>query len=384
MSEPSPLETTKVIARTVGDGDGREAAGAGDNAAGRPPTGTDAAGSTAVKNSPLAADKDVVEGGDGLDQKLRSTSFWIRYLEAESLVETETEGSSAKMAAPNSGVASHPASENWLLLATFAGFMGLLVVGTVDWIFGLAERVPLLGMVAAGAAILAAVGGGGWVAREALALRKLREAEAVRKDWARADGEVLRGLIRTLGHHLREEAAAERAAADVEGAGPAAARRRAAKEMLGRRDADVVKLVSSAARQSFFIVAASPTTLIELIFLFVRVARLLREIAVVYGYRPGVLALRAFALSAARDAGAVAAASMLGEAVAGRAVGALGKALGGGVVAAWRVSRLGLMALVAIRPIPLEAHEHAELSRAIGDAVVSLNTTEEGDNSTVT
>jgi len=143
----------------------------------------------------------------------------------------------------------------------------------------------------------------------------------------------------------------------------------------------------------------------------------LREIATIYGYRPGVLALRALALSAVRDAGAVAVASALGEAVAdtvgrtatelgdsmmtgattsaavagigpilgvaatvvgagvsvaGRLVSSAGGPLSGGVTAAWRISRFGLMALIAARPIPLDDHERAELLREIRASALRL------------
>jgi hypothetical protein len=72
-----------------------------------------------------------------------------------------------------------------------------------------------------------------------------------------------------------------------------------------------------------------------------------------------------------------------GLSVVGHVVGKSGGALGGGTAAAWRISRFGLMALIAARPIPLDQEERDELVRAIRQAALDWGRQQEAPTNSV-
>jgi putative membrane protein len=298
-----------------------------------------------------------------------------------------------------------PAKRSWLAWSLVLGVAGVALIGTMDWALGLIERLPLLGLPAALALAALVVGIVGLVWHEALAMRRLREVERVRGAWRQADGDALRGLIRQVGDDVGDPARARRAADQVEEQGPEAARRIFSREVLHTRDTQAAEAIATAARQGFVMVAASPSPALDALLLIARAVRLLRDVAVIYGYRPGALALRSLALAAGRDAAAVAVADAMAQAVAesasreldrvgtamtsaglaatatgagaiigvpiaasgvmlslfGRSVGATGGPIGGGGVAAWRLYRFGILALIASRPLPFDQQELDEI-----------------------
>jgi len=278
----------------------------------------------------------------------------------------------------------------------------------------LLNRIPVLGIPAVLAAAAFVGGGIGLIVREVLALRRLADVGEVRAAWANADGDRLRQLITRVGRDLEETAGARRAADVVDDAGPDAARRIMSREVLAPRDKQAAAAVASAARQGFVMVTASPSPFLDSALLLARAAHLVRQIAVIYGYRPGAVTLRSLAIAAGRDAGAVAIADAFAQAAAesasrtvekagaavavmgagatatgigavvglpvtvlglamsvvGKAIGPAGGAVGGGVTAAWRLHRFGLMVLVAARPLPLDSVELDEVkSRTRADVL---------------
>jgi putative membrane protein len=294
---------------------------------------------------------------------------------------------------------------NWLVWLALTGVFGLISVGLAEWILDLLQRLPILGGPAAVAAI--ALGGAvlGLTLLEVLALRRLRDVEQIRSAWDGADGERLRRLILRVGRDMGNTAGARRAADLVDDAGPDAARRLLSREVLAESDRQVSAAVAKAARHGAVIVAASPSPFIDAVLLLGIAMRLLRQIAVVYGYRPGTLALRSLAISAWRDAGAIVLADALAQAatqsasetaertgeamktmgaaattsgigalvgvplaaagvglsMAGRALGPAGGPVGAGAAAAWRLYRFGLIVLVSARPLPFDEAELRDL-----------------------
>lgn len=349
-------------------------------------------------------------------------------IEAKPLIAVETLGTSdpvhpkpeveATAEAPTRPDASRTRG-GWLVWTVVVGTVLIALVGTLEWVLGLLVRMPLLGAPAALGAALLVTGLLGLVGREIAALRRLRDVRQIREEVPRADGDRLRALLIRIGADVGAMPIAQRAADAVEDHGPDAARRMLSREALAPRDRTAALMVGSAARQGFVMVTASPSPAFDSALLVVRAARLLREIATVYGYRPSALALRSLALAATRDAGAVAVANALAEAAAeatsrslakggdavvgigsaitagsgtagavvgvplavvgvamslfGRTVGAAGGAVGGGATAAWRLYRFGLMVLVAARPLPFDGNEMTELSREARREVMRLS-----------
>jgi putative membrane protein len=310
----------------------------------------------------------------------------------------------------------------WLLGLLLIGVVGMTLVGMAEWILGLLEHLPVLGVPAALAAAALGAAAIGLTVREVGALRRLRDVEQVRSAWEGADGERLRQLIIRVGTDVGDTAGARRAADLVDDAGPDAARGLLSREVLASHDLRASMAVASAARQGAVIVVASPSPFLDVILLLGLALRLLRQIAVVYGYRPGTLALRSLALSAWRDAGAIALADVLAQAAmqsgaesiakvgssmtaigtaatttgvgalvgiplvlagaaftaAPKALGPAGGPLGEGAATAWRLYRFGLIVLVAARPVPFDTTELKKLKASTRAKVIRINVASDG------
>lgn len=300
----------------------------------------------------------------------------------------------------------------WLLIA---GIAGMIVTAVIEWVAGLVHRTPVIGIpavIAAGAAALALAS---MVAREVFAFRRMKDAELVQRRWASADGQALRHLILAIGTELGDRQAAERAAGLINDSGPDAARNLISKEVLNAVDERAVSTITSVARQSAIVVAASPSPILDSFLLLGQAGRMVRGIATIYGYRPGALTLRAVAFSAARNAGAIALADLLAEEVAatvgqsmedfgklataggthfaaagdpfsavfglltgqalslaGKSINHAGGPIAGGMTAAWRLYRFGIMVLVALRPIPFSKEELSEIRRRTRSNIAKL------------
>ena len=304
-----------------------------------------------------------------------------------------------------------PRRGTWFLWSALLGVAGLALVSTLDWTLGLLARTPALGIPAAFAVGATIAGLLGVVIREFWALRCLRDAEEVRAAWKGADGSALRNLILRVGTHLGSTAIARAAADMVDDAGPVAARKFVSRNILASRDRHAAEAVARASRQGFAMTIASPSPALDGMLLIIRATCLLRQIATIYDHRPGALALRALALAAGRDAGAVAIAEALAQVAAhsageamvktgdkltqggfsigggeglavagaglaislvGRGVGAEGGAIGGATVAAWRLYRFGMTVLVASRPLPFDDGELTGLKARMRAEMLSL------------
>jgi uncharacterized membrane protein YcjF (UPF0283 family) len=311
----------------------------------------------------------------------------------------------------------------WLLGLVLFGVVGLTIVGMAEWILGLLEHLPFLGVPAALAATALGVAALGLTVREVRALRRLRDVEQVRLTWEGADGERLRSLLLRIGTDLGDTAGARRAADLVDDAGPDAARRLLSREVLAPSDLRAAAAVASAVRQGALIVVASPSAVFDVILLLGLATRLLRQIAVVYGYRPSTLVLRSLVLSAWRDAGAIVVADVLAQevtqgvpallekvsgviavassaatitgfgapvglalgvagagvsAAAAHLLGSAGGPLGAGAATAWRIYRFGLIVLVSARPVPFDPKELKELKASTRAKVFHILGTADG------
>jgi len=359
---------------------------------------------------------------EGRDTAPSAPLIAVEILEANEPVRPEPEAASLLHVGPTDGTHQEGRS-GWLVWAVAAGVVIVALAGTVDWVFDLLVRLPVLGGVAAVGATLLTAGliGLGW--REIIALRRLHDVRRVRVDIETADGEKLRRLLLQIGADISAIPIARLAAEAVEDQGPEAARRILSRDALAPLDRRAAIAVGVAARQGFVMVTVSPSISLDSVLLMVRAARLVREIAAIYGYRPSALTLRSLAFAASRDAGAVAVANILTEGVAqatarsleqagdamtasgvvaagsgagllvglpiaavgaglslfGRTVDAAGGAVGGGATAAWRLYRFGLMVLVAARPVPFDNSEMDALRQEARRELTRLAAGREGD-----
>ena len=133
----------------------------------------------------------------------------------------------------------------------------------------------------------------------------------------------------------------------------------AERELMTPLDAEARRLVSSAAQRVSIVTAISPRAAVDIVFVFVAALRLIRQLARLYGGRPGALGmirlLRQVIAHLAITGGIAASDSvvqqMLGHGIAAK----LSQRLGEGMLNGLLTARLGLAAIDLTRPMPFTA-----------------------------
>ena len=135
--------------------------------------------------------------------------------------------------------------------------------------------------------------------------------------------------------------------------------RLAERELMSPLDQEARRLVSVAAQRVSIVTAISPRALIDLLFVLAAALRLVRQLALLYGGRPGVLGMVSLmrqAVSHLAITGGLAASDSLIQQVLGHGVAAkLSSRLGEGILNGLLTARLGLAAIDVIRPLPFNA-----------------------------
>ncbi len=283
----------------------------------------------------------------------------------------------------------------WFLRSAAALILGLVVLDLGLFLHGLFERSLVLGaafslLIGATAAALLS-----WIALEIRQIRKLGAVEAVRVHAAEAmarDGH---------GGAMSFLAEARRALAGR----PAVARRfdrledmvletmsdRDALELFRREillplDAEAYAAVRRAAQWTAIGVSASPVAGLDALIALWRSLRMIRQIAEVYGVRPGPIATLSLVRRVLSGVAVLSAVDVMGDLWAQhlghRVAGFISAKLAEGVYAAIRVARLGLLTMGACRPLPFAPEDEPSLSRLrteiTGSLVRSLGRSEEG------
>ncbi|WP_019002007.1 YcjF family protein [Succinimonas amylolytica] len=171
---------------------------------------------------------------------------------------------------------------------------------------------------------------------EALALcEEMAQASGIRR------GRAFQGFVSRLESHFSAEEVFRLYETDI-----LADQDRRAREIIVRRSAE-----------NGAVVALSPLAWLDMIFTFARSLRLIREVAEVYGFKPGVWGRMQLYRRVARNLVFIGltdlATDAVVDAVGAGVTGKLSAALGQGVAAAIYSSRLGYMAVKAVRPVPL-------------------------------
>jgi putative membrane protein len=242
---------------------------------------------------------------------------------------------------------------------------GLGVVNLVEDLFARSEGFGFLGL---GFAILATLALIVIVAREAFSLARLatieklhrRAADALLSDDRAASRTIVQDLLR-IAHGNPQLARARTALAGhaddiIDGADLI---RLAERELMTPLDQEARRLVSTAAQRVSLVTAVSPRALIDVLFVFAASLRLVRQLARLYGGRPGTLGLiklMRHVIAHLAITGGMAASDGLVQQVLGHGIAAkLSQRLGEGVLNGLLTARLGLAAIDVTRPLPFTA-----------------------------
>ncbi len=251
----------------------------------------------------------------------------------------------------------------------WAGIGGLILLGlglgVTRLIENLFARSAGLGFIGLGFAFAAALAFAVVVAREALGLARLgaieklhARASAVLASDDRAESRAIVQDLLKIAHqnpHLaRARATLQTHAGDIiDGADMI---RLAERELMTPLDQEARRLVSSAAQRVSLVTAVSPRALIDVLFVFAASLRLIRQLARLYGGRPGALgmiALMRHVIAHVAITGGMAASDSLVQQVLGHGIAAkLSQRLGEGVLNGLLTARLGLAAIDVTRPLP--------------------------------
>jgi len=248
-------------------------------------------------------------------------------------------------------------------------------LGVVNLIEDLFARSQTAGYVALALAVAAALALAVVIGREAFGLARLA---AIEKLHARATAVLLsddraesRAVVIDLLRLAHENPQLARARATLVGHADdiidgADMIKLAERELMAPLDEEARRLVSSASQRVSVVTAVSPRALVDVLFVFVVAMRLIRQLARLYGGRPGTLGmftLLRHVIGHLAITGGMAVGDSLVQQVLGHGIAAkLSQRLGEGVLNGLLTARLGLAAIDVTRPLPFTALPRPALS----------------------
>lgn len=254
---------------------------------------------------------------------------------------------------------------------------GLGIVQLIEDLFARSESLGYLGLglaAAAGLALAVVTGREVFGLMRLAAIEKLHaRAAAVLVSDDRAESRAIVSDLVRLAHqnpHLARARAAltEHAGDIIDGADMI---RLAERELMTPLDQEARRIVSMAAQRVSVVTAVSPRALFDVLFVFVAAMKMIRQLARLYGGRPGALGMLSLlrhviahlAITGGMAAGDTLLQQMLGHGIAAK----LSQRLGEGVLNGLLTARLGLAAIDVTRPLPFTALPRPALTDLAGD-----------------
>lgn len=250
--------------------------------------------------------------------------------------------------------------------------LGLGISNLVEDLFNRSASLGYIGLVFAILAVVALVV---IIAREAVSLARLETIEklharanaVLQSDDRKESDAIVRDLLKIAHDNprlARARAALEEHGRDIiDGADMV---RLAERELMTPLDQEARRLVSSAAQRVSLVTAVSPGAVIDMLFVFAAALRLVRQLARLYGGRPGTLGmirLMRHVIAHLALTGGMAASDSLIQQMLGHGITAkLSAKLGEGLLNGLLTARLGLAAIDVTRPLPFEALPRPALS----------------------
>lgn len=295
------------------------------------------------------------------------------------VVTPETEAGLPATVAPVSETAK--AKRRWLgwgalflsaVLGLGALAAGVAVAGLIENLFARSQALGVFGLALAA---IAAVALAAILMRETAGLLRLASVDAVRDLAAkavasdnRADGQKVIGdllrLTRRIPRLARGRARIEEHRDDIIDGRDLVLL--AERELMAPLDDEARRIIGAAAKRVSVVTAVSPRAAIDILFVLVNAAGLIRRLAGLYGARPGLLGLLRLVrqvVSHLMMTGGIAATDSLIQQVIGHGLAAkLSARLGEGVLNGLLTARLGLAAMDVTRPLPFTALPRPSLS----------------------
>ena len=264
--------------------------------------------------------------------------------------------------------------------------LGMAITNLVEDLYA---RAPWLGAIGLTLALLAGLALLVVMLREIVGLARLATVESLRqralsiiesddRDGGRALLDDMLSLTKRIPRLARARARLEDHRADIIDGRDLI--RLAERELMSPLDIEARRLVVSASKRVSVVTAISPRAAVDMIFVLINGLRLVRQLAVLYGARPGtlgVLRLLRQVLSHLAVTGGVGMADSVVQQVIGHGIASrLSARLGEGMINGLLTARLGLLTIDLVRPLPFH-----ELPRpALNDlASTLLRPAETGD-----
>lgn len=297
----------------------------------------------------------------------------------------------------NRSAKASPGGFRWAMLFWCAlGSLTLLAIGVAvaSLIADLFDHSQQLGWLGLALAIAATVSLLVIVVREIISLLQLAKVEKLRnraaeitisdnRTGARALAQELLVLTRRMPQLARSRVQLEGHLKEIIDGSDMV--RLAERELMTPLDQQARKLISVAATRVSIVTALSPRALIDILFVFGTALSLVRQIAFLYGVRPGTLGLGRLMRHAVTNlmmTGGLATSDSLFQQMLGHSVTAKVSArLGEGVLNGLLTARFGLAAIDVIRPLPFDALPRPTLRDLMSEVLSSFGDGEERQRS---